>query len=73
MTAKETAWAQIGISVLFIGGYFVVLGIFLLGYVKVPLDFKDAFMTLLGVITGSVGTVLSFWFQRQRPGSVTPT
>lgn len=69
MTAKETAWAQIALSFCFIGGYFVVLGIFLLGYVRVPLDYKDAFMTLLGVITGSVGTVIAFWFSRQRNGS----
>lgn len=70
MTAREVGWAQIALSFSFIGGYFVVLGIFLLGYVRVPLDYKDAFMTLLGVITGSVGQVIGYWFSRQRPDSV---
>lgn len=73
MTAREIGWAQIALSFSFVGGYFVILGIFLLGYVRVPLDYKDAFMTLLGVVTGSVGTVISYWFSRQRPDTPRPT
>lgn len=66
MTAKETAWAQILLSFAFIGGYFAVLTIFLLGYARVQTEYKEALIALLGVITGGVGTVLAFWFSRQR-------
>jgi len=58
--------AQITLSVLFLGGYFIVLAIFLLGYIQTPPAWRDALIALLGVITGSVGTILSFWFSRSR-------
>jgi uncharacterized BrkB/YihY/UPF0761 family membrane protein len=69
MTHKETAYAQIGLTVLFIVGYFIVLIMFMAGYVRVPTDFKDAFTALLGVITASVVSILNYWFARQRPDS----
>lgn len=72
MTAKETAWGQLVLSFSFVGGYFAVLGIFLLGYAKVAPDYKEALIALLGVITGGVGTVLAFWFSRQRSNPTTP-
>lgn len=58
--------AQVVLSVLFIGGYFYMLYLFMMGHVLVPDSFKDMFLTLIGVLTAGVGTVLSFWFQRQR-------
>jgi protein-S-isoprenylcysteine O-methyltransferase Ste14 len=67
MTHKETAYAQIGLTVLFIVGYFLVLFMFMAGIVRVPSDFKDAFTALLGVITASVVQILGYWFARQRP------
>jgi Zn-dependent protease with chaperone function len=59
--------AQVVLSGLFIAGYFFLLWQFLEGNVKVPADYKDMFMTLLGVLTAGVGTILAFWFSRQRP------
>lgn len=67
MKDSHVGWAQIALTFAFIGMYFAVLCGFMLGHVKVPADFRDAFVTLLGVITGSVGTVISYWFSRQRP------
>lgn len=68
MSDKAVGVAQIGLSVLFVGGYFAVLILFLLGFVKVPTDYKEAFMALLGVSTASVVQIVSYWFARQRSG-----
>lgn len=66
LSHRATAYAQVVLSFVFIGGYFVVLAMFLLGFVRVPSEFKDTFGTLLGVITGGVLTILGYWFSRQR-------
>ena len=65
--ARTAARAQIALSIVFIGGYFAVLVMFLLGYIRTPPTWKDALTALLGVITGGVLTILSYWFARQRP------
>lgn len=61
--------AQIVISGLFLLGYFLVLFSFLLGWIQTPDAWRDALIALLGVITGSVGTIVSFWFSRSRPSA----
>lgn len=61
-----TAGAQIILSVLFIGGYFSIMGLFLLGYVQVATVWRDQIGVLLGVLTGAVGTIIAFWFNRMR-------
>jgi len=66
VTHRETAYAQILLSTVFITGYFWVLYAFIDGRVKVPVDWKDAMMTLLGVLTASVVQVMGYWFSRQR-------
>ena len=58
--------AQVVLSIVFIGGYFILMYQFMIGNVHVPETFKDAFLTLLGVLTAGVGLILSYWFQRQR-------
>lgn len=58
--------AQVILSLAFIVGYFYLLREFMVGHVKVPADYKEMFMTLIGVLTAGVGMILSFWFQRQR-------
>ena len=60
--------AQLVLSVVFVAGYFGVVAGFMLGYVQVPVDYKEAFMALLGVATASVVQLFSFWFARQRSG-----
>lgn len=59
--------AQVVLSAVFIGGYFFLMWQFMKGNVKVPLDYKEMFIALLGVMTGGVGMILSYWFSRQRP------
>jgi hypothetical protein len=66
MTHRETGYAQILLSAIFIAGYFWVLSAFIDGKVRVPVDWKDAVMTLLGVLTASVVQVFNYWFARQR-------
>lgn len=66
MTHRETGYAQILLSAVFIVGYFLVLSAFIDGRVRVPIDWKDAVMTLLGVLTASVVQVMGYWFSRQR-------
>lgn len=58
--------AQVVLSVVFVGGYFLILYMFVTGQVKPPPDYKEMIMTLIGVLTAGVGMILSFWFQRVR-------
>ena len=66
ITPRAAAVAQISISLIFLLGYFSILYMFLGGYVKADMGWKEAIIALLGVITGSVGTVMAFWFSRSR-------
>lgn len=60
--------AQLALSIIFVTGYFGVVAGFMFGHVNVPVDYKEAFMALLGVATASVVQLFSFWFARQRAG-----
>lgn len=60
------ATAQVVLSAVYIGGYFLMLGLVLMGYIRTPVEWKDVLIALLGVLTAGVGMILSFWFQRQR-------
>lgn len=64
--------AQVMLSVVFIGGYFAVLYLFMIGKVSVPEAYKDAFLTVLGVLTAAVMTIVNFWYQRQREQTPPP-
>lgn len=66
-TERLVGFAQVALSALFLAGYFVVLFSVLSGWIKTPPEWKDVLVALLGVITGSVGTIVSFWFARSRP------
>lgn len=66
MTDRAIAVAQVLISVLFLIGYFSLLGMFVLGLAKVDPNYKDIVNSLLSVLTAGVGGILYFWFQRSR-------
>lgn len=66
MTPRIISYAQVGLSVLFLVGYFGVLILFVMGYIRTPPEWKEALIALLGVITGGIGTILAFWFSRSR-------
>jgi Zn-dependent protease with chaperone function len=66
VTPRIISFAQIGLSAVFLVGYFVVLILFVTGNIKTPPEWKEALIALLGVITGGIGTILAFWFARAR-------
>jgi len=66
MNQNSLLVAQIGLSVLFVVGFFTILILFMLGYVKVPTDYKEAFAGFLGVLSGQIVNVMAYWFARQR-------
>lgn len=66
LTHVGTAYFQFLLSITFCVGYFWVLREFMSGQVKVPTEFKDVFIALLGIITANLGNILQFWFARQR-------
>lgn len=63
---RVTAAAQIVLSLLYVGGYFVMLGLFLLGHIRTPVEWKDQLGVLIGVLTAGVMLILQFWFSRTR-------
>ena len=66
VTHRMAAFAQIGLSMLFIVGYFWLIFLFLDGHIRTPEGWKEALMALIGVLTAGVGQILSYWFSRQR-------
>lgn len=72
MTDKAIAHAQLLLSVIFILGYFATLIMFMMGYAKVPIDFKEAFAGLLSLLSAGALMILQFWFSRSRQNSDTP-
>jgi Zn-dependent protease with chaperone function len=66
LTHRATAYFQAILSITFIIGYFYVLMMFLSGHVRVPGEYHDMVIALIGVLTGSLATILQFWFARQR-------
>lgn len=72
LTHRATAYFQAMLSVVFIVGYFYVLNLFLFGRVRVPGEYHDMMIALLGILTGSISGIIQFWFARQRTSSETP-
>jgi ABC-type tungstate transport system substrate-binding protein len=69
---RAIAIAQVSISIIFLVGYFFLLGMFVLGKARVDPEYKDIVNSLLSVLTAGVGAILYFWFQRTRPSSNDP-
>lgn len=69
LSHRGTAYAQILLSVLFIGGYFAVLLLVMTGVVHIPSDLRELIGNLLSTLTAGVLLILNFWFARQRASS----
>ena len=69
ISSKLIATAQVLLSILFIGGYFLVLSEFIHGRINVPSEWKDTLQSLLSLLTGGVLIILHYWFSRSRPDS----
>lgn len=72
MTDRSIARAQILLSAIFLIGYFAMLALFLLGYIRTPPEWKDQLGVLIGVLTAGVMLILQFWFSRSRPADPSP-
>lgn len=70
---KYIAECQFRLSIVFLFGYFVILLLFMLGFARIPTDYKEAFVGLLTLMTGGGLTILHFWFQRTRVSMSGPT
>lgn len=59
LAIQTNYWPQVVLSVLFVVGYFVILGLFFSATLVIPMN--EAFMVMLGVLTAGVPQVMSFW------------
>lgn len=64
-----TAYAQVILSIVFITGYFICLRDFIHGHITTPPEWKDTVTALISLLTGSVMSIISYWFSRQRESS----
>lgn len=60
------AYAQVILSTVYVGGYFLIVAMFMLGYAHPPSEWKETLTALFSVLTAGVLLILNFWFQRQR-------
>jgi len=72
LTHRATAYAQITLSIVFSAAYFSLLWEFAHGKVQVSDKLEDAFKMLLVFLTANLGTIISFWFSRQRASEDPP-
>lgn len=59
---KTNEIPQMVLSGAFITGYFLVMFAMMTGYVHIPQDLNAPFVTVLGVLTASVVSIINFWF-----------
>ena len=64
--SRTVSNAQIGLSVLYSIGYFVMLYLFMSGKIRTPVEWRDQMSVLLGALTTGQGLILNFWFMRAR-------
>lgn len=59
---KVNIWPQIVLSIIYITGYFTILGVVLTGAVEIDPTLQPLVNVLIGVITGTVPMIMQFWF-----------
>lgn len=60
---KVNYWPQVILSGLYVGGYFVILGLLLAGkFSQVDPSWRESAALLLGVLTTNVPIIMAFWF-----------
>lgn len=64
--ARELAKVDMGphklLSLVFIGGYFLILAAFFVGKIEIDQSMREPFLILIGVITANVPSIMQFWF-----------
>lgn len=63
---------QLGMSFMFLAGYFVIMILILVGQADVPSGMKDTFGNLVSILTAFSGAIVYFWFQRARSKGTEP-
>ena len=66
ITEWQVFVAQFSLSMTFTIGYFLIIILMMTGHMDVPETATTAFVALLGVLTAGEGTILGYWFSRQR-------
>lgn len=72
MTHRETAYAQVLLTIIFLVGYFWVLTDFVHGRIQTPPEWKDTLQALISLLTAGVLLILQYWFSRQRTSTDPP-
>lgn len=67
------AWAQVGLSVLFIVGTFLIIGSYEMGLAKITVDQQKSFDSTMNWLTGACLIIIYFWFSRQRTAGIPDT
>jgi hypothetical protein len=69
---KVVTVGQLVLSILYIAVYTLVMVLFMMGYAKIPVEYKEAFIALITLLSTGNLTILYFWFQRSRSQSNDP-
>jgi hypothetical protein len=72
-TDKMMAWAQVGLSVLFILCTFLIIGAYELGWAHISVDQQKSFDSTMNWLTGACLIIVYFWFSRQRTAGIPDT
>jgi hypothetical protein len=64
--ARELAKTDMGphkvLSLVFIGGYFMILAAFFVGKIEINASVMQPFLILIGVLTANIPSIMQFWF-----------
>lgn len=60
--AKVDMWPHKVLSLVFVGGYFILLASFFVGQIEIDDSMREPFLILLGVITANFPAIMQFWF-----------
>jgi len=65
-SARDLAKVDMGpqklLSLVFIGGYFIIVALLLVSDITINPGMKETFILLIGVVTGNVPAIMQFWF-----------
>jgi hypothetical protein len=64
---RGVGWAQLWLSMLFLIGYFGLVYLLMTGYTHVDESHSHILHEVLAFLAASLGTVVNYWFARQRP------
>jgi hypothetical protein len=64
--ARDLAKVDMGphkvLSLVFIGGYFIILAAFFVGKIEISASVMQPFLILIGVLTANIPSIMQFWF-----------